>query len=78
MQRRTAMPNRLYEEMNTSNNIGSAFDRFMNQYKGQQPNVIINQLVQSGKISQSQLNMVQDKARQMSSMFEGFKRKYQF
>lgn len=60
------------------NNMMGQFQQFMNQMKGQDPNQIINQMVQSGKISQQQLNQVQQQARQMESQFEQFKGMFGF
>lgn len=55
-----------------------AFQQFMQSMKGQDPNQIINSLIQNGKISQAQLNMVQQQAKQMESEFEGFKKMFGF
>lgn len=41
------------------------FKQFMEQMKGQDPNQIIQSMVQSGKLTQQQLNMVQMQAKQM-------------
>ena len=49
------------------------FPEFMRQMKGKNPNDIISQLISSGKISQNQLDAVQQQARQISSLFEPFK-----
>lgn len=72
------MPNPLYNEMqkNAPNQLETVFERFMNQFKGQNPTAIINQMVQSGRISQAQLNVAQDRARQLGSMFEGLRGKF--
>lgn len=72
------MPNPLYNEMqkNTPNQLETVFERFMNQFKGQNPTAIINQMVQSGQISQAQLNVAQDRARRLGSMFEGLRGKF--
>lgn len=72
------MPNPLYNEMqkNAPNQLETVFERFMNQFKGQNPTAIINQMVQSGQISQAQLNAAQDRARQLGSMFEGLRGKF--
>ena len=72
------MPNPLYNEMqkNAPNHLETVFGRFMNQFKGQNPTAIINQMVQSGQISQAQLNVAQDRARQLGSMFEGLRGKF--
>ncbi len=45
------------------------FQRFMSQMQGKDPNAIINEMVQSGKISQAQLNQAQQQAQQMQQMF---------
>ena len=49
------------------------FQQFMQQMKGKDPNAIINEMVSSGKISQEQLNHVQQQAQQMSGMFDGMR-----
>ena len=49
------------------------FPQFMQQMKGKDPNQIINQMLQSGKINQQQLNMVQQQAQQMQNQFAQFK-----
>ena len=41
--------------------------------KGKEPNAIINEMVSSGKISQEQLNHVQQQAQQMQGMFDGMR-----
>ena len=41
------------------------FKQFMEQMKGQDPNQIIQSMVQSGKLTQQQLNIVQMQAKQM-------------
>ena len=72
------MPNPLYNEMqkNAPNQLETVFERVMNQFRGQNPTAIINKMVQSGQISQAQLNVAQDRARQLGSMFEGLRGKY--
>ena len=55
-----------------------SFLNFMNQFRGQNPRAIINQMVQSGQISQQQLNMAQQKAQQMSGIFGQFKSRFGF
>lgn len=72
------MPNPLYNEMqkNAPNQLETVFGRFMNQFRGQNPTAIINQMVQSGQISQTQLNAAQERARQLGSMFEGLRGKF--
>jgi hypothetical protein len=50
-------------------NMMQQFQRFMVQMQGKDPNAIINEMVQSGRISQDQLNQAQQKAQQMQGMF---------
>ena len=59
------------------NNLGM-FPQFMQQMKGKDPNQIISQMLQSGKINQQQLNMVQQQAQQMQSQFAQFKNMFGF
>lgn len=54
-------------------NMMQQFQQFMQQMKGKDPNAIINEMVSSGKISQEQLNHVQQQAQQMSVMFDGMR-----
>ena len=54
-------------------NMMQQFQQFMQQMKGKDPNAIINEMVSSGKISQEQLNKVQQQAQQMSGMFDGMR-----
>lgn len=56
-------------------NFISQFPKFMQQMRGQNPNQIINSLLSSGKISQQQLNAIQQQAGQIMGMFEQFKGK---
>lgn len=63
---------------NTNNNFPALFDNFMQRFRGQDPQNIINELVKNGKISQSQLNMVQGSAEQMKGFFENMRSKYNF
>lgn len=75
------MPNDLFKQMSQQNSgdpLMQNFTNFMNQMKGQNPRTIINQMVQSGQISQQQLNAVQQKAQQMSGIFGQFKSRFGF
>lgn len=47
----------------------NAFRQFMEQMKGQDPNQLIQSMVQSGKLTQQQLNMIQMQAKQMEGQF---------
>lgn len=50
------------------------FQEFRKQMQGKNPQEEINQLLQSGKISQQQLNQAQQMAGQMKGLFEGLKK----
>lgn len=53
-------------------NMLHQFQKFMQQMKGKNPQEEINKLLQSGKVSQQQLNQVQQQAQQMQGMFKCF------
>lgn len=72
------MANKLYSEMQGQGQPMGNFDNFMQQMRGQNPRAIINQMVQSGRISQEQLNAVQQRAQQMGGMFSRIKSRYGF
>jgi len=76
------MANKLYSEMQgqgqPQGDMLGSFDSFMQQMRGQNPRAIINQMVQSGRISQEQLNAVQQRAQQMGGMFGRIKSRYGF
>lgn len=55
-----------------SGNMFQQFQRFMQEMKGKNPQEEINKLLQSGKVSQEQLNAAQQQAQQMQGMFKGF------
>lgn len=48
------------------------FQRFMQQMQGRNPHQEIAKLLQSGQITQAQLNQAQQMAQQMQGMFGGF------
>lgn len=54
-------------------NMIQQFQRFMQEMKGKNPQEEVNKLLQSGKISQSQLNQAQQMAQQFQHMFSGVK-----
>lgn len=76
------MANNLYKAYGQNQNSGadmmSNFQQFMNAMQGKNPRELINQMLSSGQLSQNQLNMVQQKAQQMSGMFNGIKSKFGF
>lgn len=55
-------------------NMMGDFQRFMQQMQGINPWQEINRLLQSGQISQQQLNQAQQMAQQMQGMMGMFKR----
>lgn len=60
------MSNPLYQAFQTNQpNMVSEFQKFMQQMKGVNPYQEINRLLQSGQISQTQLNQAQQMAQQM-------------
>ncbi len=77
------MQNPMFNQMNGGvnpggNNIGNDFMNFMKQMRGKDPNAILNEIVSSGKISQQQLNMVQQRAQQVGGFFDQFKSMFNF
>ena len=55
-------------------NMMDDFQRFMQQMQGINPRQEINRMLQSGQISQQQLNQAQQMAQQMQGMMGMFKR----
>lgn len=72
------MPNPFYNAAPTANNPLNGFLQFMQNMRGQNPNKILNDLVASGKINQQQLNVAQQKAKEMSGAFDGFRKMFGF
>lgn len=60
------------------NNSIMQFPKFMQKMRGENSNAIINELVSSGRINQQQLNQIQQRAQQMSGMFDQFKSMFHF
>lgn len=56
--------------MMQGNNILSQFQQFRQQMQGKDPRQEINRLLQSGAISQQQLNQAQQMAMQMQNIFK--------
>lgn len=59
-------------------NMMQAFQQFMNQNKGKDPNQILNQMLSSGKINQNQINQAQQMAQKVGEQFNGFKSMFGF
>ena len=68
------MPNPIFNALGGSipmgnNNVLAQFSNFVKQMQGKNPHEEINRLLQSGAISQQQLNEAQQMAQQFQSMF---------
>ena len=61
--------NALGGNMMPGNNMLAQFQQFRQQMQGKNPHEEINKLLQSGAISQEQLNQAQQMAQQFQSMF---------
>ncbi len=57
-----------------TNSLMQQFQQFIQEMRGRNPHEEINKLLQSGRISQQQLNEAQQMAHQMSSLFSQTKR----
>lgn len=68
------MANPIYQQING----GMSFPQFMAQMRGKNPNAIINEMLSSGKISQQQLNAVQQQAKEMQGKLEQFRSMFGF
>ena len=58
---------------NKQTNMMQQFQQFMNQMKGKDPNAVIQDMMQSGRITQDQYNQARQQAQQMQGMFEGMR-----
>lgn len=58
---------------NNPMNMMQQFRQFMDEMKGKNPEEEVNKLLQSGKISQEQLNQAQQMAQQFKSVLAGMK-----
>lgn len=64
------MSNPLFQALGgNQNNMMASFQRFMQQMQGKNPSEEINKLLQSGRISQQQLNQAQQMAQQFVGIF---------
>ena len=61
--------NALGGNMMPENNMLAQFQQFRQQMQGKNPHEEINKLLQSGAISQQELNQAQQMAQQMQSLF---------
>lgn len=54
------------------------FPQFMAQFRGQDPQQLIQQVLSSGRLNQDQINQAQQMQQQMAGQFDGFKSKFGF
>lgn len=61
--------NTMFKNSQNSISLLSQFNKFVSDFKksGQNPEVVLNQLISSGKVSQEQL----DRAKMLASLFSG-------
>ena len=64
------MSNLLFQALGGNRNQMSEFQKFMQQMRGVDPRQEINRMLQSGQISQQQLNEAQRQAQQFMGMFK--------
>lgn len=74
------MANPLYNLLGGGNQspMMGQFQKFMQQMRGRDPQQMIDELVKSGRISQQQLNQVQQQAQQMRGMMDGMRGMFGF
>lgn len=65
--------NPFFNAMGGRPNMMQQFQQFMNQMHGKDSNAIIQDMMQSGKITQDQYNAARKQAQQMQGMFEGIR-----
>ena len=64
------MSNLLFQALGGNRNQMSEFQKFMQQMRGVDPRQEINRMLQSGQISQQQLNEAQRQAQQFMGLFK--------
>lgn len=62
--------NPFYQAMGPKPNMIQQFQQFMSQMQGKDPNAIIQEMMQSGKISQEQYNRARQQAQQIANTFQ--------
>ena len=60
------------------NPLQNQFNQFMQQMKWQDPNMLIKQLLSSGRVSQQQINQAHQKAKEIEQQFDGMKKFFGF
>lgn len=56
---------------NPMNKMIQDYKKFRQEMQGKNPREEINEMLQSGKLNQNQLNQIQQKAQQMQGLFKG-------
>jgi len=56
-----------------ANPMMQQFPKFMQMMRGKDPNRMLNELISSGRVNQTQLDAAQRQAQQMGGMFNQFK-----
>ncbi|MCI9549043.1 MAG: hypothetical protein HFF20_07445 [Oscillospiraceae bacterium] len=59
-------------------NMMQAFQKFMQQNQGKDPNEMIQQMLSSGKLNQQQLDQAQQMAKQMEGPLSGLRSMFGF
>lgn len=75
------MANPLFQQLNRGNSradMAGQFRAFMNQHRGQDPNALIQRAIQERGITQEQLDIIQQRAGQIASQFDGIKHMFGF
>jgi hypothetical protein len=68
------MTNQLFQSLNGNGNLNSQFQNFMQQMQGRNPHEEIARLLQTGRVSQQQLNQAQQMAQQIQAMLGNMKK----
>ena len=62
--------NPFYQAMGPRPNMMQKFRQFMGQMQGKDPNALIQEMMQSGKITQEQYNQARQQAQQIANTFK--------
>ena len=62
--------NPFYQAMNPRPNMMQQFQQFMSQMQGKDPNALIQEMMQSGKITQDQYNQARQQAQQIANTLQ--------
>lgn len=62
--------NPFYQAMGPKPNMMQKFRQFMGQMQGKDPNALIQEMMQSGKITQEQYNQARQQAQQIANAFQ--------